>query len=72
MVALPHWWGDRHFVRCARIVTFLEGKICSRIHVGGIGRSCDYIAHGETSWITNFFGICRGEPQQNQGYKQDS
>lgn len=30
--------------------TCLEGGICSRIHIGGIGRSSRCIAHGEASW----------------------
>lgn len=66
------WWhspaggGTGHFIRCARSVTCLEGRICSRVHVGGVGRSCCCIAHGETSWITNSFGICIGNPRRTR------
>jgi len=66
------WWhcpaggGTGHFVRCAGSVTCLEGRIRSRVHVGGVGRSCSCIAHGETSWVTNSFGICIGNPRRTR------
>lgn len=66
------WWhcpaggGTGHFVRCARSITCLEGRIRSRVHVGGVGRSCSCVAHGETSWITNSFGICIGNPRRTR------
>ena len=44
----------------------LEGRMCSRIYVEGKGWSCCCIAHGETSQITNSFGICMGNPTRTQ------
>jgi hypothetical protein len=64
------WWhspasgGTGHFVRGARSITCLEGRIRSRVHVRRIGRSCCCVAHGETSRITDSFGICIRNPRR--------
>lgn len=42
----------KHFYHPAHVGlhTCLEGRIRSRVHVRGVGRSCCCIAHWETSW----------------------